>query len=193
MWLTIQIAAGIVLAYVIIRNGAAVWPYSLGALAIAAIVGTIMIAAAFAQDTAQQYGGVGAILATSLRYAGIVLAVLTYIMGLVFTGFSLGELYKRVSGREIKFETALLFFAVFNFFLSMLALQGFNLFDEGPVMRELRRIGNAYGLADGLQVGAAFLLSLWPIALERYLARRGSKRVALEAQPEPQDQEPVSN
>lgn len=173
MWLTIQIAAGIILAYVIIRHGAAVWKYSLGLVMVGAIFAAIILVGSFASQAVEGYGGLGEIATKGLHILGVMIAIGIYVTGLFGEGYAIRVIFNRVFHRQWSpSETTQFFAGAGNFMFTGLALQGFDLTENGPIMGPIDAYGRAHGWADGLTVAAWLVVSLWIIPLGLWLDRR---------------------
>lgn len=173
MWLTIQIAAGIVLAYVVIRNGSAVWRYSLGLMVLTAMIAAVIVVGSFANDAAEQFGGLSGIAAKAARFVGLIMVAGIYVMGMFGEGYAVKVIFNRVFHRQwIPSETMLFMLGVGNFMFSGLAIQGFDLTNEGPILGPIDDYSRAHGWADGLTVAAWFTFSLWIVPLAIWLDRR---------------------
>ena len=165
MWLAIQIAAGIVLAYVIIRNGLQVWRYSVGLLAILAILAVYLFIGTTAFQAVESYGGFGTVAAKVLHYAGLFAGIIAFFAAIYVEGFALKTITNRLFNRDWQPKNALWYLGGLNFFFTMLALSGFSLTNEGPILGPLDQYGRANGWDDGLVLGVCLLVSLWVVPL----------------------------
>ena len=172
MWLSIQIAAGIVLAYVIIKNGAAVWRFSLGLVITVAVAAALLALGVFAEDAAADYGGIGAVFYKGVELVGMLLGAMLFI-GCVFgEGYSIAIIVQNTIKRNWHSDNRYFFMGVANFFVAGLALQGFNIFDEGPIVRATNAFGRAHGLSDGITVFVWLIASLWPVPWAYWIKRK---------------------
>jgi len=176
MWLTLQIAAGIVLAYVIIKNGASVWRWSLAAISVLAIAVAVFFLAYSANEAAAEQGGLIGILRTLLGIIAMLIFGITLLAAMTASGWSLMKIFGRMLKRDFSGEKRVFFLGMGNFFFTMLALQGFDMTDSGPIFRATNAFGRAHGLADGVTVALAGLASLWPV-LVWYLFVRKAKGI----------------
>lgn len=176
MWLTLQVAAGIVLAYVIIRNGAAVWRFSIGALIVVGIAIGVFALASIANEATADYGGIGAVILDILKFVGGFLALIGFPLVVYATGCAISYIIFNLTKGKWPQDKWTLFLGFFNFGLTGLTLQGFTLTSSGPIFEATNAYGRAHGLEDGLTVALWLIVSTWPLVVA-YVLKRNSDNV----------------
>lgn len=172
MWLTIQIAAGIVLAYVIIRNGAAVWRFSISALIVVIIAVAAFTLASFANQATAEHGGLVGVFVKLVTGAGFLLGLVAFITCIFWSGLSISSVISHFTKGKWPEDKWTLFLGIVNFMLTGFALQGFSLASNGPIFKATDSFGRAHGLADGVTMLLWVAVSLWPVPLAYFFKRK---------------------
>lgn len=168
MWLILQIAAGIVLAYVIIKNGAAVWRFSVGALILTGISVGVIALGSMASDAAGNSG----VFAKVAEIVGMLVFAIILIISLLVAGSSIRRIGQRISQLKFlsKIEAIWLGMANLNLVILILAIFQFGIGID--LLQPLNRVSRAQGWDDTLPVLAWIILSLWPVPISYWLMRR---------------------
>lgn len=146
MWLIVQIAAGIVLAYILIRNGALVWRYSIGLLALFTAAAVLVFAGAFANEALASYGGFSGTAAKAFKLVGWAVAAVIYVLCLLAEGWAVQSIANRLFRREVVRGLGTFVAGFANFFLTGFALQGFDLSSNGPILGPIDDYSRSLGL-----------------------------------------------
>lgn len=162
MWLVLQIAGGIVLAYVIIANGAAIWRYSKAAMV--TLVGVAaLIAIGLALTEAVAYAGETGLIVKILRGIGTVVIAIVALAAMFVAAWSLSQLLKRAFFRSwTPKDGQIIALMMFNFLFAT-AVISFPPMSEW--IKPIDQYSRSIGWADGLPMLVALTIAMWPCAV----------------------------